>query len=61
MKRQLLSNYNYFDGIISFEKEDKYFEIAEKRIKGNEPNPNGFEKAKERGLFSFTDEPTKAD
>jgi site-specific DNA-methyltransferase (adenine-specific) len=46
---------------IGIEKDDKYFEIAEKRIKGNEPNPNGFEKAKERGIFSFTDEPTKAD
>jgi site-specific DNA-methyltransferase (adenine-specific) len=46
---------------IGIEKDDKYFEIAEKRIKGNEPNPNGFEKAKERGIFSFTDEPDKAD
>ena len=46
---------------IGIEKDDKYFEIAEKRIKGNEPNPNGFEKAKERGIFSFMDEPDKAD
>jgi len=28
---------------------------------GCDINPNGFEKAKERGLFSFTDEPIKAD
>ena len=28
---------------------------------GCDINPNCFEKAKERGLFSFTDEPTKAD
>ena len=28
---------------------------------GCDINPNCFEKAKERGLFSFTDEPDKAD
>lgn len=46
---------------IGIEKDDKYFDIAVKRIKGTEPNPNNFEKVEERGLFSFTDEPTKAD
>jgi site-specific DNA-methyltransferase (adenine-specific) len=47
-----------FTGI---EKDDKYFEIAQKRIKGTEPNPNNFEKVEERGLFSFTDKQSKAD
>jgi DNA modification methylase len=46
---------------IGIEKDENYFNIAQKRIKGDEPNPNAFEKSKERGLFSFTDEPTKAD
>ena len=46
---------------IGIEKDDKYFDIAVTRIKGTEPNPNNFEKTKERGLFSFTDLPTKLD
>ena len=46
---------------IGIEKDENYFNIAQSRIKGTEPNPNAFEKSKERGLFSFTDEPTKAD
>jgi len=45
---------------IGIEKDDKYFDIAVSRIKGTEPNTNAFEKSKECGLFSFTDEPTKA-
>ena len=36
---------------IGIEKDDKYFDIAQKRIKGTEPNPNNFEKVEERGLF----------
>ena len=46
---------------IGIEKDDKYFDIAQKRIKGTEPKPNNFEKVEERGLFSFTDEPDKLD
>ena len=46
---------------IGIEKDDKYFDIAMNRIKGAEPNPNNFEKVEERGLFSFTDKPDKAD
>lgn len=46
---------------IGIEKDEKYFKIAQERINGIEPNPNGFEKTEEGGLFSFTDEPTKAD
>ena len=46
---------------IGIEKDDKYFDIAVTRIKGTKPKPNGFEKTEERGLFSFTDEPYKAD
>jgi len=46
---------------IGIEKDENYFNIAQKRIKGTEPPPNNFEKVEERGLFSFTDEPTKAD
>jgi len=46
---------------IGIEKDDKYFEIAQKRIKGTEPNPNNFKKVEERGIFSFTDEHDKAD
>ncbi|MCB0515167.1 MAG: site-specific DNA-methyltransferase [Bacteroidetes bacterium] len=46
---------------IGIEKDDKYFDIAVSRIKGTEPNPNNLEKAKERGLFSFTDDTQKAD
>ena len=46
---------------IGIEKDENYFNIAVKRIKGTEPKPNNFEKVEERGLFSFTDEPTKAD
>jgi site-specific DNA-methyltransferase (adenine-specific) len=46
---------------IGIEKDENYFNIAVKRIKGTEPNPNNFEKVEERGLFSFTDEPDKAD
>lgn len=44
---------------IGIEKDDKYFEIAEKRINGTTANPNGFEKTEVRrqkifnyGLFS---------
>lgn len=36
---------------IGIEKDDKYFEIAEKRINGTTANPNGFEKTEVRGLF----------
>ena len=46
---------------IGIEKDENYFKIAQERIKGTEPNPNSFEKVEERGLFSFTDKPTKAD
>jgi len=46
---------------IGIEKDDKYFDIAASRIKGKKPNPNAFEKSKERGLFSFTDDTHKAD
>jgi len=46
---------------IGIEKDETYFNIAVSRIKGAEPNPNCLEKAKERGLFSFTDEPDNAD
>ena len=46
---------------IGIELDENYFNIAVKRIKGTEPKPNNFEKVEERGLFSFTDEPTKAD
>jgi len=46
---------------IGIEKDENYFNIAVIRIKGTEPNPNSFEKTKERGLFSFTDEPDKLD
>jgi len=46
---------------IGIEKDDKYFNIAVKRIKGTEPNPSNFEKVEERGLFSFMDEQNKAD
>jgi len=46
---------------IGIEKDDKYFNIAVTRIKGTKPKPNNFEKVEERGLFSFTDEPRKAD
>jgi len=46
---------------IGIEKDDKYFDIAVSRIKGTKQNTNSFEKTKERGLFSFTDEQNKAD
>jgi site-specific DNA-methyltransferase (adenine-specific) len=46
---------------IGIEKDDKYFDIAVSRIKGTEQKPNNFEKVEERGLFSFTDNPDKAD
>jgi len=46
---------------IGIEKDEKYFNIAVKRIKGTEPKPNNFEKVEERGLFSFTGEQNKAD
>ena len=46
---------------IGIEKDENYFNIAVSRIKGTKPNPNNFEKAKERGLFSFTDDTQKAD
>jgi len=46
---------------IGIEKDEKYFNIAQKRINGDELNPNNFEKVEERGLFSFTDEPKKDD
>jgi len=46
---------------IGIEKDDKYFEIATNRIKSAETNLNSFEKTEERGLFSFLDEPIKAD
>jgi site-specific DNA-methyltransferase (adenine-specific) len=38
---------------IGIEKDDKYFEIAEKRIKGINANPNNFEKVEERGQKIF--------
>ena len=38
---------------IGIEKEQKYFEVAEKRINGTELKPNSFEKTEERGLFLF--------
>ena len=46
---------------IGIEKDDRYFDIAVNRIKGTKPNLNAFEKSKAGGLFSFTDEPDKAD
>ena len=46
---------------IGIEKDEKYFDIAVTRIKGTEPKPNNFEKVEAGGLFSFTDEPDKAD
>lgn len=38
---------------IGIEKEQKYFDIAERRINGTELKPNSFEKTEERGLFLF--------
>ena len=38
---------------IGIEKNDKYFEIAEKRINGTNANPNNFEKVEERGQKIF--------
>jgi len=38
---------------IGIEKDEKYFNIAQKRINGTEFKPNGFEKTEERGLFLF--------
>lgn len=38
---------------IGIEKDDKYFEIAEKRINGTTTNPNGFEKTEVRGQKIF--------
>jgi len=38
---------------IGIEKDDKYFEIAEKRINGTTANPNGFEKTEVRGQKIF--------
>ena len=38
---------------IGIEKEQKYFEVTEKRINGTELKPNSFEKTEERGLFLF--------
>ena len=38
---------------IGIEKDDKYFEIAEKRINGTIANPNGFEKTEVRGQKIF--------
>jgi len=46
---------------IGIEKDENYFNIAVSRIKGTEPNPNGFEKTEAGGLFSFTDDTQKAD
>ena len=46
---------------IGIELDKNYFKIAQERINSTEPNPNGFEKTEAGGLFSFTDEPTKAD
>ena len=38
---------------IGIEKDDKYFEIAEKRINSTNANPNNFEKVEERGQKIF--------
>ena len=38
---------------IGIEKDDKYFEIAEKRINGTNANPNNFKKVEERGQKIF--------
>jgi len=38
---------------IGIEKDEKYFEIAEKRINGTTANPNGFEKTEVRGQKIF--------
>jgi DNA modification methylase len=38
---------------IGIEKDEKYFEIAEKRINGTNANPNNFEKVEERGQKIF--------
>jgi site-specific DNA-methyltransferase (adenine-specific) len=46
---------------IGIEKDEKYFKIAQDRIKETEPKPNNFEKVEVGGLFSFTDKQTKAD
>ena len=46
---------------IGIEKDDKYFNIAVSRIKGTDPKPKLTDKPKAGGLFSFTDEPDKAD
>ena len=46
---------------IGIEKDDKYFDIAVNRIKGTEPKPQLADKPNAGGLFSFTDEPDKAD
>ena len=46
---------------IGIEKDDKYFDIAVSRIKGTDPKPQLADKPKAGGLFSFTDEPDKAD
>lgn len=40
-------------GFIGIEKDDKYFEIAQKRINETEFKPNGFEKTEDRGLFIY--------
>lgn len=40
-------------GFIGIEKDEKYFDIAEKRINATELKPNSFEKTEERGLFLF--------
>ena len=46
---------------IGIEKDDKYFDIAVTRIKGTEPKAQLADKPKAGGLFSFTDNPQKAD
>lgn len=38
---------------IGIEKDEKYFNIAQKRINATDFKPNGFEKTEERGLFLF--------
>lgn len=44
---------NLTRNFIGIEKDDKYFEIAEKRINGTTANPNGFEKTEVRGQKIF--------
>lgn len=49
----LLACKNTGRNYLGFEKEQKYFEVATKRLNGTKFKPNNFEEVEERGIFLF--------